>query len=344
MFVRAWGTFPGDDLDEALNIIAGECASNFFLPTLPQRGPTSTALAQVSALFEEIHWATGLRTFEMHTRTSPFSRAIRDRWERDWDSILEAINKYQLSGKTVTVVVPGPYTIASAVELPNGHWALTDVGAVNHLVEELSGATNRCAEILRRESGCVPVTIIDETSAGAALAGRQPGAYRFEDIPQPPSERVVSQWGKIADAAQSAGGDESSCIVRFPTEHCEWMSYLPQLDAAIGQRQQFRIAFNLRNYAAWTSSMIDAVGERTETWGSALEFLVLGGGVAGEQTARAHHLAKVLQQLGFSAPAGRLPVLHSVRDLACDTVAEATNHLRDLTRYPALVESEWDTN
>ena len=140
MAVRAFGTFPGAELDEALNVVAGELSSSFFLPSLPQRGPESSALARTAALFEEIHWSLGLRAFEMHTRTSQFSRAIKERWERDWDVFLAAVDKHELSESSVMVSLPGPYTIASAVELPNGHWVVTDSGAVKHLVEELSGA------------------------------------------------------------------------------------------------------------------------------------------------------------------------------------------------------------
>lgn len=344
MAVRAFGTFPGAELDEALNVVAGELSSSFFLPSLPQRGPESSALARTAALFEEIHWSLGLRAFEMHTRTSQFSRAIKERWERDWDVFLAAVDKHELSESSVMVSLPGPYTIASAVELPNGHWVVTDSGAVKHLVEELSGAINSFSERLYRDTGCVPVVVVDETAAGAALAGHQPGAHRFEDIPKPAPELVVSQWKEISKALHGTGHDTNCCVVRFPATHCEWMSYLPELDAALKDPEGLRIAFDIVDCASWSTSEIDAFGERCEMWGNALELMALHGGSSRGQTERAHTVAKRLHQLGAATSTDDRPVLHSVHDLALDTVTQATDHLRELSRYPEILESEWVSN
>ncbi|HHY07147.1 MAG TPA: hypothetical protein GX530_01180 [Corynebacteriales bacterium] len=344
MAVRAAGTFPGENFAEALNVIVGEFEPHLFYPTLSNRGPAASATAQVSALFDEIHWSSGLRTLEMHMRTSHFSHSIEDTWKRDWDTFLASLDDHHVGEGPLMVCFPGPYAIASTVELPNGHWAVTDPGAVRHLVSELSGAVDRLSALIKKETQRTPIVVLDESAAGATFAGQQKGAHKFEEIPPPNPELVVEQWESIAQAGSYSGGDDNCLIVRFPASHCDWTTYSTALDSVLVSQEKLRVSLNVEGFSQWPTRAIDCLGERLDAWGRALELSAIAGGAVATVAERAHSLALTLQQLGVSPHVGAIPGLHSTRDLSAKTVSDAQLHLRELGQYPEIIVNEWNAN
>lgn len=359
MVVRAQGSYPGADLAAAVNVILGECEPSLFFPSLPERGPAATPVARISALFEELHWGAGLRALEMHSRVTRFSHQVKDLWERDWDTFLNVLDENHAGEGALHFVIPGPYSIAANVELPNGHWALTDPGAVRHLVEELAGAVEQLTERCGQDTARTPIIVLDEMAAGAALAGRQPGAHKFEEIPRPAAETVVAQWQCLSRAAQSRGTTENCTVLRFPADHCDWLDYVPQWDDLYEQARShrdeaalpLRIALNLTAFPSWDAQHIDSLGERLESWGKSLELSAITGGPVAQANYRAHILAQQLRQLGVSPQLKELPVLHSVWGVgtACPqgapgekTVEDARHHMQELRNYPQLVITEWE--
>ena len=149
MRVHAEGSLPGTDMRRALHAIAGEAAPSFFLPILPARGYPATSVGRMTALLPDMVWSYGVRTFMCGVHESRLHRAARSLLEQDMDTLEEVIETTGITGGALTVVLAGPVTCLSQVELPNGHWMMTDPGAVRDLMEqyvEMVAQLTLCAE------------------------------------------------------------------------------------------------------------------------------------------------------------------------------------------------------
>jgi methionine synthase II (cobalamin-independent) len=111
----------------------------------------------------------------------------------DIDALEEAWEKAGLSGgsRTVKVQAPGPITLAAELELPNGHRAITDPGAVRDLAGSLAeGVAAHRAEVARRLDTTVVVQF-DEPLLPAALQGRLTGVTSLTPV-HPVDESVAT--------------------------------------------------------------------------------------------------------------------------------------------------------
>ena len=80
--------------------------------------------------------------------------------------------------------VCGPWTLAAMLEVPSGHRALTDQGAVDDIAASLAeGLAQHVAEIEKRVPGAGVVVQIDEPLLPDVLTGNLPTASGFGTVP-----------------------------------------------------------------------------------------------------------------------------------------------------------------
>ena len=113
------------------------------------------------------------------------------------------------------VQAPGPITLAAQLELPGGHRAITDAGALRDLAGSLAeGVAVHRAQVARRLD--TPVVVqFDEPSLPAALEGRLTGVTSLSPV-HPVDESVATAL--LDDCVATVGGEVMlhSCAAGLP--------------------------------------------------------------------------------------------------------------------------------
>lgn len=172
--------------------MVGELHRLPHLVELPARGVGADMIGRAGALLVDIAIDTVPRGYRIAARPGAVTRRAKSLLDEDIDAIEEAWEKAggPGSGRPVKVQAPGPVTLAAQLELPNGHRALTDAGAVRDLASSLAeGVARHRAEVARRLSTTVVVQY-DEPLLFAALAGRLTGVTAMS--PVHPVDEVVA--------------------------------------------------------------------------------------------------------------------------------------------------------
>jgi methionine synthase II (cobalamin-independent) len=186
------GSWPGSAPREAAEIVVGELHRLPHLVELPARGVGADMIGRAGALLVDIAIDTVPRGYRIAARPGAVARRAKSLLDEDIDAIEEAWEKAggPGSGRPVKVQAPGPVTLAAQLELPNGHRALTDAGAVRDLASSLAeGVARHRAELARRLATTVVVQY-DEPMLFAALAGRLTGVTSMS--PVHPVDEVVA--------------------------------------------------------------------------------------------------------------------------------------------------------
>lgn len=179
------GPMPGTSMSEAADIVLGETGDLPHLPQLPDRGLGSDAIGRTAGLVAHVAVDRGPRAWQMTDRPQLLTRQAWDRMERDLDEI-QAVWAGPIP--TVKIQAVGPWSLAAAIELANGHRVITDAGARRDLFLGLrAGLDRHAAEVARRCGGQV-VLQLDEPYLDCILAGTLPGTTDFDDIPAVPGE------------------------------------------------------------------------------------------------------------------------------------------------------------
>ena len=179
------GPMHGVSMTEAADIVMGESGHLSAIPQLPERGLGADAVGSTAALLEAINVDRGPRAWQMTQRPQLMMRRTWDLWERDLDAIQEAWGE---SVPVFKMQVLGPWSLAAAVELANGHRVLSDAGATRDLHEALQmGIGEHVKKLVRRFHGEVRVQV-DEPLLGDVLAGKVPGTTDFDEIRAVPAE------------------------------------------------------------------------------------------------------------------------------------------------------------
>jgi methionine synthase II (cobalamin-independent) len=122
----------------------------------------------------------------------------------DLDALEEAWETASADAPAVKVSAPGPVTLAAALELANGHRAITDAGALRDITASLAeGVARHRAEVARRLAARVVVQF-DEPLLPAALAGRLPGVTALSPVHPVDDVRAV----ELIDTCVTAAGGE----------------------------------------------------------------------------------------------------------------------------------------
>jgi methionine synthase II (cobalamin-independent) len=187
------GSWPGSSPREAAEVVVGELHTLTHLVELPARGVGADMIGRAGALLVDIGIDTVPRGYRIASGRGAVTRRATSLLGEDVDALEEAWEKAGLRGSTRTVKVqaPGPITLAAQLELPGGHRAITDPGALRDLAGSLAeGVAAHRAELARRLETSVVVQF-DEPLLPAALAGRLTGVTSFSPV-HPVDEAVAT--------------------------------------------------------------------------------------------------------------------------------------------------------
>lgn len=180
------GPMPGTDLMQAADVAVSETPLP-HIPQLPARGLGSDAIGRTAALLD-IPVEPGPRGWRVAPRPSTQS-LYRDQMARDLDVIEELWAGTVDRMKTQII---GPWTLAAAIEMPNGHRMITDSGALRDITDALVGAAGEHrGDVEKRIAPCV--LQLDEPLLASVMRGTLAGTSEYEDIPAypEPEERLV---------------------------------------------------------------------------------------------------------------------------------------------------------
>ena len=195
----------------------GELHTLPHLVELPGRGVGADMIGRAGALLVDIGIDTVPRGYRIAAGRSAVVRRAASLLDEDIDALEEAWEKAGLRGgtRTVKVQAPGPITLAAALELPGGHRAITDVGAVRDLAGSLAEGVAAHRAQLERRLGTSVVVQFDEPSLPAALEGRLTGVTSVTPV-HPVDESVAI--GLLDDCVAVVGAEVAlhSCASGLP--------------------------------------------------------------------------------------------------------------------------------
>ena len=198
-------------------MVVGELHSLPHLVELPARGVGADLIGRAGALLVDIAIDTTPRGYRITTRPGAVTRRAASLLDEDVDAFEEAWEKAGLRGgeRTVKVQAPGPVTLAAQLELPGGHRAITDEGALRDLAASLAEGVAAHRAQLSGRLGTRVVVQFDEPSLPAALAGRLTGVTSLTPV-HPVDETLAIAL--IDDCVTAAGTEVAvhSCAAGLP--------------------------------------------------------------------------------------------------------------------------------
>jgi hypothetical protein len=166
------GSLPGTDPVEATRLVFGELPDLPHLPGLPQRGAGADMIGRAAALLVDLPTEIVPSGWRLAGRPGHDLRRARDFLAWDLDALEQVAADHD---GPLKIQVAGPWTVAASVELPSGHKAVSDAGAVRDLATSLTeGVRDHLAEVRRRVPHATVVLQIDEPALPAVLGGRVP--------------------------------------------------------------------------------------------------------------------------------------------------------------------------
>ncbi len=199
------GSWPGQQARDATEIVVAELPLP-HLVELPARGVGADLIGRAGALLVDIAIDVSPTGYRTTARPGAVVRRARGFLDEDMDALEEEWERggHRGSERAVKVQGPGPVTLAAELELPNGHRAITDPGAVRDVAASLAEGLAQHRATLSRRLG-VPVMVqIDEPSLPAALDGRLPGTSMFS--PVHPVD-VPTATALLDQCAEAVGGE-----------------------------------------------------------------------------------------------------------------------------------------
>ncbi|MCV7205841.1 methionine synthase [Mycolicibacterium peregrinum] len=283
------GSWPGTEPRTAAEVVVGELHTLSHLVELPARGIGADLIGRAGALLVDIGIDTVPRGYRIAPGRSAALRRAVSLLGEDIDALEEAWERAGLrgSGRAVKVQAPGPITLAAQLELPNGHRAITDHGALRDLSASLAeGLAVHRAEVARRLE--TPVVVqLDEPSLPAALAGRLSGVTSFTPV-HPVDEPLAMN---LLDACVAATGSEvalHSCAPDLP-----WKALLRSAVHAVSV-----------DVSTLTPADLDGIGEFVDSGRTVLLGVVPSTAPEGRPSAEevAKAAAALTDRLGFGRP------------------------------------------
>jgi len=197
------GSMPGEDIDEAMRIVAGELPEFLHLPELPARGAGASMTGRGVAIIGELGFDLQPAGWRLTGAAGADQLRARSLLDRDLDAL--EIHALGYEGPLKLQVI-GPWTLAATVERPRGDRLLADFGARRELAQALAeGVAAQVAVVAKRVPGASIVLQLDEPALPAVLAGRVPtasGFHRHRSVDLPLADEAL-RW--VLDAAREAG-------------------------------------------------------------------------------------------------------------------------------------------
>lgn len=279
-WASGWGALETRDPREAARIIAGEAALP-FIPQLINRGVGSSLSGSTLSLLSS-SYVQGPRSWQMSGPTVA-SRRRNDEIHRDIDVYEEAWEGGSaLSSRELKVQVMGPWSLAVATELSDGHRIVSESSAVRGFHDEWSGGVADYLSELHRRFGKRIVLHIGEPYVDTLAQGCIAGTTDWDIIPPVHNDVLNAEWDRsisgvldelgrvtIGDASQGAVDDVvMSCRASLPgnLEIPAWALPL------IGLEEMEHATAN----GSSTHRMLDRVGERIDADGRAIVIGVAG--------------------------------------------------------------------
>jgi methionine synthase II (cobalamin-independent) len=281
------GSWPGSSPREAAEVVVGELHTLTHVVELPGRGVGADMIGRAGALLVDIGIDTVPRGYRIASGRGAVTRRAISLLGEDVDALEEAWEKAGLRGSTRTVKVqaPGPITLAAQLELPGGHRAITDSGALRDLAGSLAeGVAAHRAELARRLETAVVVQF-DEPLLPVALAGRLTGVTSFSPV-HPVDEAVATAL--FDQCVATVGGEVvlHSCASDLP-----WKALQRSTLHAISV-----------DVSTLTAADLDGIGEFVESARTVLLGVVPSTSPAAQPSVRdvAKAAAAITDRLGFS--------------------------------------------
>jgi methionine synthase II (cobalamin-independent) len=196
------GSFPGEDIHEAVRVVLGELPGLPHLPELPDRGATAGMTARSLAVVAELGFDLQPAGWRLTDAPGIDQRRARSLLAQDLDALEEHAQPY--SGE-LKVQIAGPWTLAATVERPRGDRLLADFGARREVAQALAeGLVAHVADVQRRVPGATLLVQVDEPVLPAVLRGEIPtasgfGRHRSVDAPRA-SETLEWVFAAIAES------------------------------------------------------------------------------------------------------------------------------------------------
>ena len=174
-------------------------------------------IGRAGALLVDIGIDTVPRGYRIASGRSAVVRRAASLLDEDIDALEEAWETAGLRDgtRTVKVQAPGPITLAAQLELPGGHRAITDLGAVRDLAGSLAEGMAAHRAQLERRLGTPVVVQFDEPLLPAALEGTLTGVTSLTPV-HPVDESVAI--GLLDECVARVGGAVAlhSCAAALP--------------------------------------------------------------------------------------------------------------------------------
>jgi hypothetical protein len=196
----AIGSLPGTDPAEASRFVLGELPELPYLAELPARGPGAEMIGRSGALLVDLPVDIVSTGWRLAARPGRDLRRARDLLARDLDALEQAASGY---AGALKIQAAGPWTLAAALELPSGHRAVSDHGAVRELASSLAeGLRQHLAEVRTRVPGARVVLQLDEPSIGAVRDGRVPTPSGYGTVPAVPRPVLLERLSAVLAAGE----------------------------------------------------------------------------------------------------------------------------------------------
>lgn len=200
------GSMPGTDFTGAARLILDEVPDLPFVPELPARGPGATLVGRGVGLLSSLAGELTSSGWRLADAAGVDQRRARAMLRDDLDRFAEAADGYV---GPLKVGVPGPWTLAAALEAPRGGRVLADRGARHDLAGSLAqGSADYLGELGRLVPGAKPYLQVDEPALPAVLGGGIPtvgGYFRLRAI-------------ELSDVAEGLGA--LARVAPEPVLHC----------------------------------------------------------------------------------------------------------------------------
>ncbi|GAA1480950.1 hypothetical protein GCM10009624_13900 [Gordonia sinesedis] len=192
------GSMPGTDPREAAGIVVGEVDFG-YVPELPDRGIGADMVGAMAAILVDLPIDAGPHGYRLSARPSSVTRRATDFWRIDLDAVEELWDAagFVGTGRPFKVQCCGPFTFAASVELPSGHKALRDRGAVRDIVESTAEGLRAAVGEVTRRLGADVVVQLDEPLIDAVLDGTVTPLTRMDPIPAIPLSEVADALDSV---------------------------------------------------------------------------------------------------------------------------------------------------